>query len=70
MADLGFLNFGIGVDGEDLLAKALEKDLQKALELQSIISSIKLDNIDFGSIYKIISKNEQASAKLGEARDK
>lgn len=77
MADLGFLNFGVGVDGEDLLAKALEKDKQEALEVQRILASLKIPGVQFGNPDAAISKSQQAadkaalsSVKLGDAREK
>lgn len=77
MADLGFLNFGVGVDGEDLLAKALEKDKQEALEVQRILASLKIPGVQFGNPDAAISKSQQAadkaalsSVKLGDVREK
>lgn len=77
MADLGFLNFGVGVDGEDLLAKALEKDKQEALEVQKILASLKVPGVEFKVSDAAINKSQQAadkaalsSVKLGEAREK
>lgn len=61
MADLGFLNFGIGTDGEDLLAKALEEDKKRALEVQKIISSINIGKVGGDELAAMLKEQQKLS---------